>query len=57
MIAVIFEVFPADGRKGDYLEHAARLESELERVGWVHVRRAVLESHGPRQAAVPLILA
>jgi hypothetical protein len=33
MIAVIFEVFPADGRKGDYLEHAARLESELERVG------------------------
>jgi heme-degrading monooxygenase HmoA len=33
MIAVIFEVFPADGRKGDYLEHAARLKSELERVG------------------------
>jgi hypothetical protein len=57
MIAVIFEVFPADGRKGDYLEHAARLESELERVGWVHVRRAVLEFQGPRQAAVPLILA
>jgi hypothetical protein len=26
-------VFPADGRKGDYLEHAARLKSELERVG------------------------
>jgi len=25
MIAVIFEVFPADGRKDDYLEHAARL--------------------------------
>ncbi len=30
MIAVIFEVFPADGRKDDYLELAARLKSELE---------------------------
>ena len=27
MIAVIFEVLPADGRKGDYLEHAARLKT------------------------------
>jgi hypothetical protein len=33
MIAVIFEVFPADCRKGDYLEHATRLKNELERVG------------------------
>jgi hypothetical protein len=32
MIAVIFEVFPADGRKGDYLEQAARLKVELERM-------------------------
>ena len=30
MIAVIFEVFPAQGRKADYLKHAARLRSELE---------------------------
>jgi hypothetical protein len=29
MIAVIFEVFPADGRKDDYLEHAARLRGGL----------------------------
>ena len=33
MIAVIFEVFPADGRKDDYLEHAARLRDELESMG------------------------
>jgi heme-degrading monooxygenase HmoA len=40
MIAVIFEVFPADGRKGDYLEHAARLKSELECVdGFISVER------------------
>ncbi len=29
MIAVIFEVWPADGRKDDYLDHAARLREEL----------------------------
>jgi hypothetical protein len=40
MIAVIFEVFPADGRKGDYLEQAARLRSELERMdGFISVER------------------
>jgi heme-degrading monooxygenase HmoA len=40
MIAVIFEVLPADGRKGDYLEHAARLKSELECVdGFISVER------------------
>ncbi len=40
MIAVIFEVLPADGRKGDYLEHAARLKSELERQdGFISVER------------------
>src|SRR5580704_16807017 len=32
MIAVIFEVLPAAGRKKDYLEHAARLKGELERM-------------------------
>jgi heme-degrading monooxygenase HmoA len=40
MIAVIFEVLPADGRKGDYLEHAARLKRELECVdGFISVER------------------
>ena len=40
MIAVIFEVFPADGRKGDYLEHAARLRDELESMdGFISVER------------------
>ena len=40
MIAVIFEVLPAVGRKSDYLEHAARLKSELECVdGFISVER------------------
>jgi heme-degrading monooxygenase HmoA len=40
MIAVIFEVWPTDGRKGDYLDHAARLRDELERVdGFISVER------------------
>jgi len=40
MIAVIFEVWPADGRKGDYMELAARLRSELERMdGFISVER------------------
>jgi heme-degrading monooxygenase HmoA len=40
MIAVIFEVMPANGRKDDYLAHAARLRSELERMdGFISVER------------------
>jgi heme-degrading monooxygenase HmoA len=40
MMAVIFEVWPADGRKGDYMDHAARLCSELERIdGFISVER------------------
>jgi heme-degrading monooxygenase HmoA len=40
MIAVIFEVFPADGRKDDYLDHAARLRDELESMdGFISVER------------------
>jgi heme-degrading monooxygenase HmoA len=40
MIAVIFEVFPADGRKDDYLEYAARLRDELESMdGFISVER------------------
>ena len=32
MIAVIFEVWPADGRKQTYLDIAASLKPELERI-------------------------
>jgi heme-degrading monooxygenase HmoA len=40
MIAVIFEVWPADGRQESYLDHAARLRPELERIeGFVSVER------------------
>jgi len=40
MIAVIFEVFPAGGRKSDYLEYAARLKTELECMdGFISVER------------------
>jgi heme-degrading monooxygenase HmoA len=40
MIAVIFEVRPAEGRKSAYLEHAAALRAELETVdGFVSVER------------------
>src|SRR3954468_4447514 len=33
MMAVIFEVWPADGRKQTYLDIAASLRPELERIG------------------------
>ena len=40
MIAVIFEVFPDDGRKRNYLEYAARLKVELEGMdGFISVER------------------
>jgi heme-degrading monooxygenase HmoA len=40
MIAVIFEVEPAEGRFDDYLDHAARLRGELEKVpGFISVER------------------
>lgn len=40
MISVIFEVFPAEGRQGDYLDHAARLKADLERIdGFISVER------------------
>lgn len=40
MIAVIFEVFPADGHKQDYLKIAAELKSLLEKVdGFISVER------------------
>ena len=40
MIAVIFEVWPASGRKEDYLAVAATLRAELERIdGFISVER------------------
>lgn len=40
MIAVIFEVVPAPGRRQDYLDLAARLRPELERIeGFVSIER------------------
>jgi heme-degrading monooxygenase HmoA len=40
MIAVIFEVSPADGRRESYLDHAARLRPELEKIdGFISVER------------------
>lgn len=40
MIAVIFEVVPAEGRKGDYMDHAAQLRPELEQMdGFISVER------------------
>ena len=40
MIAVIFEVRPASGRKEDYLDIAAKLRTELERMeGFISVER------------------
>jgi heme-degrading monooxygenase HmoA len=40
MIAVIFEVWPADGRKQAYLDFAASLRPELERIdGFISIER------------------
>lgn len=40
MIAVIFEVVPAQGRYDEYLDHAARLRPVLERMdGFISVER------------------
>ena len=40
MIAIIFEVWPADGRKADYLEIAASLRDDLqEQEGFISVER------------------
>jgi len=40
MIAVIFEVWPADGQKQNYLDTAAALRPELEKIdGFISVER------------------
>jgi heme-degrading monooxygenase HmoA len=40
MMAVIFEVWPASGRKDDYLKLAAALKSEVEKIdGFISVER------------------
>ena len=40
MIAVIFEVWPADGQRQTYLDIAAKLKPELERIdGFISIER------------------
>lgn len=40
MIAVIFELWPADGRAGEYFDLAASLRPELERIdGFISIER------------------
>ena len=40
MIAVIFEVFPAEGRRADYLEMAAKMRPLVEQIdGFISVER------------------
>ena len=40
MIAVIFEVWPAEGRAGEYFDLAAALKGDLERIdGFISVER------------------
>jgi len=40
MIAIVFEVFPAEGKRQAYLDYAARLRPELEQIdGFVSVER------------------
>lgn len=40
MIAVIFEVIPAEGRYDEYLDHAARLRPVLEQIdGFISIER------------------
>ena len=40
MIAVIFEVWPAEGRRQDYLDIAAELRKELEKIdGFLSIER------------------
>ena len=40
MLAVIFEVWPASGRRDDYLKMAASLKAEVERIdGFISVER------------------
>jgi heme-degrading monooxygenase HmoA len=48
MIAVIFEVLPAEGRKQDYLDLAASLRPELEKIdGFISIERfASLSTEG-----------
>ncbi len=40
MIAVMFEVWPAEGRRNDYIDRAAALRGDLERIdGFISVER------------------
>lgn len=40
MIAIIFEVYPAEGKKQDYLDYATALRAEVEKItGFISVER------------------
>ena len=55
MIAVIFEVWPADGRKDEYLGIAASLRADLEGIdGFISVE-AIPEPHRPEEVTVTVI--
>lgn len=46
MIAVIFEVWPAEGRRQEYLDLAAELRGELEKIeGFISVERFASLTH------------
>ncbi len=57
MMAVIFEVWPASGRKDDYLKLAASLRAEVEQIDGYYLRGAVREPLRAGQAALTAILA
>ena len=55
MIAVIFEVTPREGARGAYLDHAAALRAELERMdGFLSVERFESLAHPGRLLSLSL---
>lgn len=53
MIAVIFEVWPAPGRRQEYLDLAASLKSELERIdGFISVERFASLTHNGKMLSL-----
>ena len=57
MIAVIFEVWPAQGRKDDYLGIAAALACRSRSHRWIHFGRAFPKSVRPGKAVIAFLLA
>ena len=55
MIAVIFEVWPTPGRQQEYLDLAASLKSELERIdGFISVERFASLTHEGKMLSLSL---